>query len=135
MSKSEKLNPNDFVVATKDKKNPEKSVIERRNLTNTFTLEDVHGQYEYLTKMQRELEAQKKVAKAMMDNIVRNHDWVKEFSKQQLQTLCMYADNLVQYDETKKKMKEVDEQIKKYDAVLEVVYSKVGYVKSEVTTK
>lgn len=68
------------------------SVIEKDNIVAKFTIRDFENNIERMQKTLRELEAKHKVELAVMDNIERNHPFVKDLTDEQLNTAWMYQE-------------------------------------------
>jgi hypothetical protein len=124
------INPEDFILKEENKDYFKKSLIERQNVTTEFTLEDIEAHQADLKKMERELKAQFKVTGATIDNIERNHPFVKDFDKEQLHHIWMYHENKVLMENAEQKYEQVKEQLTAYKELLEVLYEKFGFVKS-----
>lgn len=77
----------------KKKKDWKDTIIEKSNITADFTIRQFEENIENLQKTLKELEATHKVHLATMDNIERNHSFVKEMSEQDLNTCAMYYES------------------------------------------
>lgn len=131
--RSEDVKPEDFSIE-EENEDFRKSTIARSNLTNTFTLEDVEKHREELKKMKQQLESQIKVSGAVVDNVERNHDFVKDFSGEELTTLAYYKENLDVKKDAEDKLSDVEQSLDAYNEVIDVVYDKFGFVKSNIKT-
>ena len=129
---SDKINPNDFVIAEENKDNFKEAVIERQNVSNQFTIAAVEDHKRDLEKMERELEAQISLCEATVENIYRNHEWLKDIDEEKLHHAWMLKQNIDVIENSKPKLEQVDEQIALYDELLDVVHDKFGFVRSEM---
>lgn len=124
------INAGDFILKEEDKEYFKKSIIERQNVTTEFTLEDIESHQADLERMERELKSQLKVTGAMIDNIERNHEFVKDLDVEQVHTVWMYNENKELFDASEEKLEQVTEQLATYKELLDVLYEKFGFVKS-----
>lgn len=122
---SNNINPNDFRIVDKAK-NPRETTIERSNIKNSFTFGDVLNHQRDLEKFKTELTAQMKVTKATMDNIERNHEWVKDMTEEKLHHAWMYFENLDLHKKSESKLVEVEEQLSRYSELRDVLFNKFG---------
>ena len=127
-----KIVAEDFNLKKENKKDFKKSVIERVNLTNEFTIEDIEKHQRDLDKMAREATAQIRVTKAAIGNVEKNHKFVSKMSDEQLNAAHYLWDAKVLLRDTEKKLKSVNETKKKYAQILSVIYGKFGFVESNV---
>lgn len=127
---SDSINKEDFILK-EENDDFKQSVIERQNVTTEFTLEDIENHQADLEKMRRELMGQMKVTQATVDNIERNHEFVNELSDEQKHHVWMYHENKTVLENAKQKLEQVEEQVERYKELLDVVYEKFGFVKSE----
>lgn len=127
-----KIIAEDFNLKKQDKKNFKKSIIERVNLTNEFTLEDIENHKAELDKMERELTAQIRVSNAAKENVERNHAFISKMSDEQLSVAHYLFETKDIIRKSEAKLKEVKATKKKYNEVLKVVMEKFGFVESNV---
>lgn len=127
-----KIVAEDFNLKKQDKKNFKKSIIERVNLTNEFTLEDIENHKAELDKMERELTAQIRVSNAAKENVERNHTFVSKMSDEQLSAAHYLFETKDIIRKSEAKLKEVKTTKKKYGEVIKVVMDKFGFVESNV---
>jgi uncharacterized protein YukE len=66
------------------------TVIEKTNITSDFTIRQFEQNIERLQKTLKELEATHKLNLAMMENIERNHKFVKKLTDEEKNTVAMY---------------------------------------------
>ena len=126
-----KIEAKDFNLKKENKKDFKKSIIERGNLTNEFTLEDIESHQVELDKAERELTAQIKVSTAVVGNVERNHSFVSKLSDEQLSAAAYLAETKEILRKSEAQLKGVKATKKKYKEVLEVVYKKFGFVENE----
>lgn len=127
-----KIIAEDFNLKKEDKKNFKKSKIERLNITNEFTLEDIENHMAELDKMNRELTAQIRVSNAAKANVERNHTFVSKLSDEQLNAAHYLAETKEIIKKSEAKLKEVKATQKKYKEVMGVVMDKFGFVESNL---
>ena len=129
---SDKINPEDFELKEENKEDFKQSVIERSNVTSEFTLALVEEHKADLEKMEKELTAQIGICEKTCENIERNHEFVKELTPEQIHHVWMYQENKTVVDNATPKLETVKDQMKQYDELLDTVYTKFGFVKTEV---
>lgn len=129
---SDKINPKDFELKEENKDDFKQSTIVRKNVETEFTLAIVEEHKGDLVKMEKELESQVNICKATCENIERNHEFVKELTDEQIHHVWMYQENKSVVDNAEKKLEQVKEQLVAYDELLDTVYEKFGFVKTEV---
>jgi len=98
---------------------PKDIVIEKTGHKIHFTMREVEKTQKINKDNKINIEAKMKMEKAKMDNIERNHEFVKEMSEQDLHTVYMYfeAKKIVEMAEAKieefeKNEKELEKELK-----------------------
>lgn len=129
MSKT-KIVAEDFEL-TKKHKDFKKAVITRHNMTSDFTIEDLEGDLRNLDRMEREAVGQVKVSTAAVDNITRNHPMVGKMSDEQLAKAAYLYETKQVLAKAEKTLKEVRSAKKLYNQMIDTVYTKFGFVKSD----
>lgn len=127
-----KIEEKDFKLKKENKKDFKKSVIERSNLTNEFTLEDIENHQTELDKQERETVAQIKISTAVIGNVERNHPFVSKLSDEQLNTAAYLAETKDILKKSEAQLKAVRATKKKYKEVVTVIYKKFGFIESNV---
>lgn len=127
-----KIKAEDFNLKKEDKKNFKKSIIERSNLTNEFTLADIENHKAELDKMERELTAQIRVSNAAKENVERNHTFISKLSDEQLGVAHYLFETKDIIRKSEAKLKEVKATKKKYNEVIKVVMEKFGFIESNI---
>lgn len=128
---SDKINPKDFTLKEENKDDFRESVIERANVRSEFTLKMVEEHEADLKKFEKELESQISLCQATVDNIFRNHEWLKEMDEEKLHHAWMLKQNLDVIGEAEPKLEQVKDQLAQYAELLATVYKKFGFVESE----
>jgi hypothetical protein len=128
-----KIIAEDFNLKKEDKKNFKKSIIERVNLTNEFTIEGIENHKTELEKASRELNGQIRVSKAVVENVERNHPLVASLTDEQLAAAHYLSETKEILAKSQAKLREVSKTQKKYEQVLSVIYRKFGFVESNIT--
>lgn len=126
----DKINAEDFSIAKANKKDFKKAVISRGNLTNEFTLEDIETHEAELAKNKRELEAQVRVTKAVIDNVDRNHAFVSKMSDEALSVASYLFEARQTLKKSEAQLKSVKATQKKYTEVRDMVMKKFGFVEA-----
>jgi hypothetical protein len=126
------INPKDFELKEENKEDFKQSTIVRKNVETEFTLALIEDHKGDLVKMDKELTSQADLCKATCENIERNHEFVKDLTPEQIHHVWMYQENKTVVDNAEGKLKEVKEQLTAYEELLDMVYTKFGFVKSEV---
>ena len=128
------LKKEDLSIKEENKEDFKQTVIQRSNLVNEFTIEDIEKHVVHLKKLKREADAAAGVAKATTDNIERNHqELLDSLSDEQKHTVHMWQEHKAQLAEIEPQQKEIDEEISKHEEYLDVIYDAFGFVKSEVS--
>jgi len=129
---SDKINPADFELKEENKEDFKQSTIVRKNVETEFSLALVEDHKNDLVKMEKELDSQVNICQATCDNITRNHEFVKELTDEQLHHVWMYQENKSVVDNAAGKLVEVREQLGTYNELLDTIYEKFGFVKTDV---
>ena len=127
-----KVNAEDFSIAKANKKDFKKAVIQRSNLTNEFTLEDIETHQVELDRLEKELTAQIKLSTAVVGNVERNHPFVSKMSDEALNAAAYLAETKNILRDAEKKLKEVKQTKKNYKEVVDTIYKKFGFVESSL---
>lgn len=126
-----KIVAEDFKIK-KSNKEYKKSIIERHNLTNEFTLEDIETHEVELDKNERELVAQIRVTNAVLANVERNHPVISKMSDESLSVASYLFEARQTLQKSEAQLKAVKATKKKYKEVKDVVMKKFGFVESNV---
>lgn len=129
-----KINAQDFELKEENEENFRDSVIERKNVTTEFTITAVEEHKADLQKFERELKSQISLCQKTVDNMLENHEWLKEMDDEKLHHAWMLKSNLDVIKEAEPKLVQVEDQLTQYNELLDTVYEKFGFVKSEVAT-
>lgn len=117
----------------KEKKdNPRESVIELHGKPIEFTLYGMEASIAGAEKTIKELESTSKLNAAKMDNIERNHPFVKEMSEQDLFTAHMYQEAKAIVLVCNKKADEFKAAKAKDEAALVDLFEKMPDLKADV---
>ena len=119
----------------KKNKDPMKAVIAKHGQSIHFTLGDIQNLEVTLKKQLKEAEAQADLEKAKMDNIERNHAFVKKLSDEQLFTAHMYAEAKARFNESDKLRKDIKSKFKNHDKEMAEVYKQTGIYPSDYGTE
>lgn len=129
-----KYNPEDFILKEGDASNPREAVIEQSNITSSFTMGAVEDHKVDLLKMQKEMSAQVSLCQGMMDNITRNHPTISDLTEEQIHHVWMYKENFDVQKKAAAQLEKVEEQLAKYDEIIDIVYGKFGFIKTDVSS-
>jgi len=127
-----KVNAEDFSISKQNKTNCKKSIIQRSNLTNEFTLEDIENHQVELDRLEKELTAQIKMSTAVVGNVERNHPFVAKMSDKQLNAAAYLFETKKIINDAEKKLKDVKQTKKNYKEVVSTIYKKFGFLESNV---
>lgn len=131
-----KLKKEDFKIDEENKDDFKQTVIARMNLTNRFTIADIEQQIKSFEKMKTEAEAQIGVARATADNIERNHgELLDSLSSKQKHHVHMWQENMNKVKEYQPLLDQVNESLQHNKDVLDLLYDKFGFIKSDVMDK
>ena len=122
-----KVNAEDFSIAKADKKDFKRSVIQRSNLTNEFTIEAIESHQVELERLEKELTSQIKLSTAVVGNVERNHRLVSKMTDEQLNAAAYLAETKKILSASERKLKEVRQAKRNYKDVLETIYTKFGF--------
>lgn len=123
-----------YTIEKVNKKNPMESVIVKHGSTVHFTLADIERLEVTLKKQLTEADAQMKLEAAKMDNIERNHAFVKKLTDEQLFTVHMYAESKARYKDSEKTVKDIKAKFKNHDKEMSEVYKQTGIYPSDYGT-
>jgi paraquat-inducible protein B len=127
-----KVNAEDFSISKQNKTNFKKSIIQRSNLTNEFTLEDIENHLTELNRLEKELASQIKLSTAVVGNVERNHPFVSKMSDEALNAAAYLFETKKIISDSEKKLKSVKQTKKNYKEVIDTIYKKFGFVESNV---
>ena len=132
---SNKTNPKDFELKEENKEDFKKSTILRKNVETEFTLELIEEHQNDLLKMEKELESQASMCGATLENIERNHEWIKDLDDEKRHHVWMYQENESVKKNADAKLEQVKDQLKQYKELIDTIYKKFGFVESGVASK
>ena len=130
---SNKINADDFVVVEVNEENPKASKVERHNIVSDFTLEQIEEHQADLVKFEKELTSQVGVCQATIDNIERNHEFVKDLSAEQKHHVWMWYENNTVKENSEKKLELVKEQMEQYGEISAILKDKLNIDEQEET--
>ena len=107
------------------------SIIERGNLTNTFTVSSIETHLKSLEKMEKEGEAQLGLSKATCENVLKNNSFIKKMKPEDIHACHMYHEHFTTANEIEPQLVTVKEEIAKHKEYLEIIYDLFGFVKTE----
>lgn len=111
------------------------SLIERKNLINTFKISEIETHLKTLKKVKAEGEGTMKIAQATADNVLRNNEFINSMSEEGLNAAFMYKENMDVVKEIEPQLEGVVEEIAKHEEYLDIIYDKFGFVKTNVPTE
>lgn len=123
-----------YTVEKANKKDPMQSVIVKHGATIHFTLADINRLEANLKKQLTEAEAQMKLEAAKMDNIERNHSFVKKLTDEQLFTSHMYAEAKARFKDSERMVKDIKAKFKNHDKEMADIYEQTGIYPSDYGT-
>lgn len=129
---SNKIIAEDFKLKKENKKNFKKSIIERGNITNEFTLEDIENHQTDLDKQEKETVAQIKLSSAVVENVERNHPTVSKMSDDQLSAAHYLFETKTILSKSNTSLKSIRATKKKYKEVVDTIMDKFGFVKTNL---
>ena len=132
---SNKIKAEDFELKEENKENFKKSTIVRKNVETEFNLELIEEHEADLQKMKKELESQASLCGATVDNILRNNEFIKELSEEQIHHVWMYQENFSVKKNAEDKLVQVNDQLAQYKELFDTIYKKFGFVESGVASK
>ena len=132
---SDKIKAADFELKEENKEAFKKSTIVRKNVETEFSLELIEDHEADLQKMKKELESQASLCGATVDNILRNHEFIKELSEEQIHHVWMYQENFSVKKNAEEKLVQVNDQLAQYKELFDTIYKKFGFVESGVASK
>ncbi len=102
------------------------SIIEVSGITREFSIAEVNDNIKSLEKLKREIEPMVGVYEAKITNIVNNHPEVLKLSDEMRTAAYLYNEAYVFVKEAKKKLKEVDKQLKVQKKDLKDIANQTG---------
>ena len=128
-----------YKVLEENKDDFKASRIEKSGISAELTIYELEGMEKEVRKQLTEATAQYNLEAAKMENIERNHEYVKDFTDEQLFTIHMYAGAKSNYKKYKGFAEKTEENLGIYDAEMKDMYEKLGvtpspYVGTENTT-
>lgn len=126
-----KIVAEDFKIK-KNNKDFKKAIIERLNLTNEFTIEEIEIHEAELNKNTRELEAQVRITTAVLKNIETNHPVISKMSDEALSVASYLFEARQTLQKSEAQLKSIKATKKKYSEVKGVIMKKFGFVESNV---
>lgn len=126
-----KIVAEDFKIK-KNNKDFKKAIIERSNLTNEFTLEEIEIHEAELNKNTRELEAQVRITTAVLKNVETNHPVISKMSDEALSVASYLFEARQTLKKSEAQLKSIKATKKKYGEVKNVIMQKFGFVESDV---
>ena len=128
------LKKGDLSIKEENKENFKDTVIERKNLTNQFTVADIEKHLAHLKKMKAEADGTASLAQATKENIEKNQgELIDSLDEIQKHTVNMWYEQYAVLDELAPQQKEIDEEVAKHEDYLKVIYDAFGFVESEVS--
>lgn len=109
-----------------ENEDPRLSVIEKSNLTATFTIEDMEGEQRLLEKHLKEFHAQRLISDAKVQNIENYHPFVKDLTEEQCFTVHLYQESKAMVHVLDKKIPEFEEQLRLSQEEMALVKEKLG---------
>lgn len=109
-----------------------KVVIEKGNITHSFTLADMTEEQNALKKYLKEFAANQTVKKTMMDNVEEYHPFVKDFTDEQLFTTALYQQAKEAYTQYANKIEEFTKQLKDSEAETIEIIKQIGVSTEQV---
>jgi hypothetical protein len=126
-----KVNADDFKVIKENKKNFKHSVIERSNLTSSFTVGELEDDMFKLEIQEKETAAQIRLSKAAITNIGEHHKLVSKLSDEQLATAAYLYETKDVLKKAEQRLRDTKNALKKYRDVISTVYTKFGFTEDE----
>lgn len=113
--------------------NFEKVVIEKGNISHTFTIADINEEQAALKKYIREFKSNRDIKKSVMENIEKHHEYVKELDAEKLFTIHMYQDAKDFHDKCVVKIEEFEKQLSESEAEVVEIIKQIGVTPEQVT--
>jgi hypothetical protein len=126
MSNSKILKKYKYKIVKEDKDDFKSSTILKKGIEAEFTVRDLESMEKEVRKTLKEAIAQYNLEAAKVENIERNHEFVKEFTEEQLFTLGMYVEARKNYTRFKKFADETEVKLAEYEEEMKDMYEKLG---------
>jgi septal ring factor EnvC (AmiA/AmiB activator) len=127
-----KIKAEDFTIIKEDKNDFKNARIERGNLTSEFSIKELETDLAQLEKIDGEAKAQVSLSSSVIKNIGDNHPFVSKLSDEQLAIASYLYETKEVLKGAEKKVTQIKADRKKYKEVLDTIYEKFGFVKTEV---
>lgn len=124
------LKKEDLSIKEENKEDFKQTVIQRKNLTNEFTIADIERHLQTLEKLKTETEATLGVARAVVDNIDRNHPEIKKMPAKKRHHIHMWQEHHNQVKQYEPQLEAINEEIAKHKGYIDVIYDAFGFIKS-----
>lgn len=111
-----------YVITTPNEENPMEAVIEKGNLTVSFTPNQVMANMSSLGKTKQELEGKLKIEEAKMANILRDMPQIADMSEELRGIVYIYTQAYSTAKVAREKLAEVDEALNElHNEVIDIV--------------
>ena len=117
-----------YKVLEENKEDFKASKIEKSGIAAELTIYELEGMEKEVRKQLKEATAQYNLEAAKMENIERNHEYVKEFTDEQLFTIHLYAGAKANYKKYKNFAEQTEKNLEVYDAEMADMYAKLGVI-------
>lgn len=91
------------------------AIIERNDVTITFTVRDADRQYEEYKTKKREWEAQLGVCKATIENVLRNHKKLEKLKPEELMGATIIQKNQEVVEQIQEQLPKINEVMEKWE--------------------
>jgi hypothetical protein len=119
-----------YKILKEDAEDFKDSEILKKGITATFTVRELERIEKEVRKQLKEAEAQYNLEAAKMENIERNHPYVKEMDEEKLFTIHMYQEAKTNYTKYRDFAKKVTVDLKVYENEMNDMYKQLGKVPS-----
>ena len=133
---SEELKKEDLVMKEENKDDFKESLIQRKNLTNEFTIAGIETGLKGLEEKLVEIDAMIKVAIASKGNVERNHPKALaklNLDERKINWVWQDQENIIA--EMTPTKEQYEEAIATHKESLEVIYDNFGFVKTDIYGK
>lgn len=115
-----------YKILKEDKEDFKNSEILKKGITATFSVYELERIEKEVKKQLTEAQAQYNLEAAKMDNIERNHPYVKELDEEKLFTIHMYQEAKTKYKKYKEFYDKGNMDLKIYQNEMTDMYTQLG---------
>lgn len=115
-----------YKIVKEDADDFRNSVILKKGIEAEFTVSELNRIEKEVRKQLKESTAQYNLEAAKCDNIERNHEYVRDFTEEQLFTIHLYAEARKNYKKYKDHAEKIERDLATYEGEMAEMYTQLG---------